>query len=58
LNDALHNYYKEILGNINYGNEHDGIPLVKEIYEPMLQELETFGSLAAQVTLVTWFCLK
>ncbi len=31
MNDALLNYYKEILGNVNQGNEHEGIPLVNEI---------------------------
>lgn len=31
LNDALLHYYKEVLGNINCGNEHEGIPLVEEI---------------------------
>ncbi len=31
INDALLYYYKEILGNVNQGNEHDGIPLIEEI---------------------------
>jgi len=31
MNEALHKYYKEVLGNINQGNEHDGLPLIEEI---------------------------
>lgn len=33
MNEALHKYYKEVVGNINQGNEHDGLPLIKEIYD-------------------------
>lgn len=33
FNDALHKYYKEVLGNINQGNEHEGLPLIEEIYD-------------------------
>lgn len=31
MNEALHKYYKEVLNNINQGNEHDGLPLIEEI---------------------------
>lgn len=31
MNQALHKYYQEVLGNINQGNEHDGLPLIQEI---------------------------
>lgn len=33
MNEALHKYYKEVVGNINQGNEHDGLPLIEEIYD-------------------------
>ena len=33
MNDALRSYYKEILGNVNQGNEHDGLPLIEGIYD-------------------------
>ncbi len=33
MNEALYKYYKEVLGNINQGNEHDGLPLIEGIYD-------------------------
>lgn len=33
MNEALHDLYKKIVGHINQGNEHDGLPLIKEIYD-------------------------
>jgi len=31
IEDSIDTYYKEVLGNINQGNEHDGLPFVNEI---------------------------
>ena len=31
MNEALHDLYKKTRDQINQGNEHDGLPLIKEI---------------------------
>lgn len=33
FNEGLKKYYSEVVGHINQGNEHDGLPLIKEIYD-------------------------
>jgi hypothetical protein len=33
MNEGLHDLYKKTINQINQGNEHDGLPLIKEIYD-------------------------